>query len=101
MADDFILNSLSDMDPYDREERCRKTIRTLLRAIVVRIVAGVLLEVAVVRVGASSLALGLTGFALLLILAGLFPLMMELKKQKGILIECLNQQKEQEQTGHS
>ena len=101
MADDFILDSLSDMDPYDREERCRKTIRTLLRAIVVRIVAGVLLAVAVVRVGASSLALGLTGFALLLILAGLFPLMMELKKQKGILIECLNQQKEQEQTGHS
>ena len=75
MADDFILNSLSDMDPYDREERCRKTIRTLLRAIVVRIAAGVLLAVAVVRAGVSSVALGLTGFALLLILAGLFPLM--------------------------
>ena len=101
MADDFILDSLSDMDPYDREERCRKTIRTLLRAIMVRIAAGVLLAVAVVRAGVSSVALGLTGFALLLILAGLFPLMMELKKQKGILIECLNQQKEQEQTGHS
>ena len=43
MAEDFILDSLSDMDPYDREERCRKTIRTLLRAIIVRIAAGVLL----------------------------------------------------------
>ena len=90
MADEFILDSLSDMDPYDREERCRKTIRTLLRAIMVRFAAGVLLAVAVIRAGASSVALGLTGFALVLILSGLFPLMVEMKKQK-----------EQEQTGHS
>ena len=101
MAEDFILDSLSDMDPYDREERCRKTIRTLLRAIIVRIAAGVLLAVAVIRAGASSVALGLTGFALVLILSGLFPLMVEMKKQKGILKECLDQQKEQEQAGHS
>ena len=96
MADDFILDSLSDMDPYDREERCRKTIRTLLRAIIVRFAAGVLLAVAVVRAGVSSVALGLTGFALLLILSGLFPLAMELKKQKDILKDCLEQQKELE-----
>ena len=101
MADDFILDSLSDMDPYDREERCRKTIRTLLRAIIIRVAAGVLLAVAVVRAGVSSLSLGLTGFALLLILSGLFPLMMELKKQKDILKECHDQQKEQEQTEHT
>lgn len=92
MADDFILDSLSDMDPYDREERCRKTIRMLLRAIIIRVAAGVLLAVAVVRARTSSVALGLTGFALLLILSGIFPLMMELKKQKGTLKECLVQQ---------
>ena len=96
MADDFILDSLSDMDPYDREERCRKTMRTLLRAIVIRVAAGVLLAVAVVRASVSLMALGLTGFALLLILTGLFPLTMELKKQKRILKECLDQQKELE-----
>ena len=101
MADDFILDSLSDMDPYDREERCRKTMRTLLRAIVIRVAAGVLLAVAVVRAGVSSVALGLTGFALLLILSGLFPLAMELKKQKDILKDCLEQQKELEQNDHS
>ena len=39
MAEDFILDSLSEMDPYDREERCRKTIRTLLKAVVMRIAA--------------------------------------------------------------
>ena len=101
MAEDFILGSLSDMDPYDREERCRKTIRTLLRAIMIRVAAGVLLAVAVVRAGASSVALGLTGFALLLILSGLLPLTMELRKQKRILKKCLDQQKEQEQTEHT
>lgn len=101
MADDFILDSLSDMDPYDREERCRKTIRTLLKAVMIRVAAGVLLAVAVVRAGASSVTLGLTGFVLLLILSGLFPITMELKKQKDILKDCLEQQKEQEQTGHT
>ena len=93
MADDFILDSLSDMDPYDREERCRKTIRTLLKAIIMRIAAGILLAVAVVRANAAAIALGITGFALLLILSGLFPLTKELKKQRGILKECLVEQK--------
>lgn len=98
MAEDFILDSLSEMDPYDREERCRKTIRTLLKAIVMRIAAGALLAVAVVRGGAAPTALGLTGFALMLILSGLIPLVRELKKQKGVLDECLDQQKQAEQS---
>ncbi|MDO5546788.1 MAG: hypothetical protein Q4F81_13400 [Eubacteriales bacterium] len=101
MADDFILDSLSDMDPYDREERCRKTIRTLLKAIIMRIAAGVLLAVAVIRANAAPIALALTGFALLLILSGLLPLVRELKKQRGILKECLSQQEEAEKIEHS
>ena len=101
MAEDFILDSLSDMDPYDREERCRKTIRTLLKAIIMRIAAGVLLGVAVIRANAAPIALGLTGFALVLILSGLLPLARETKKQRGILKDCLEQQKEAEKTEHS
>ena len=96
MADDFILDSLSDMDPFDREERCRKTIRTLRKAIIMRIAAGILLAVAVVRANAVAIALGITGFALLLILSGLFPLARELKKQREILKECLEQQEHAE-----
>ena len=96
MAEDFILDSLSDMDPYDREERCRKTIRTLLKAIVMRIAAGVLLAVAMIRANAAPVALGLTGFAMLLILSGLLPLTGELKKQRVILTGCLEQQKKAE-----
>ena len=97
MAEDLILDSLSEMDPYDREERCRKTIRTLLKAIVMRIAAGALLAVAVVRANAAPIALGLTGFALLLILSGLIPLIRELKKQKYVLNACLDQQQKAEQ----
>lgn len=81
-----------DMDPYDREERCRKAIRTIGKAIAVRIAACVLLLVAVLRTGAAPLALGLTAFALLVILAGVFPLAAELRKQRGGLNECLQQQ---------
>ena len=91
------MDSLSEMDPYDREERCRKTIRTLLKAIVMRIAAGALLAVAVVRANAAPIALGLTGFALLLILSGLIPLIRELKKQKYVLNACLDQQQKAEQ----
>lgn len=101
MADDFILDSLSDMDPYDREERCRKTIRTLVKAILMRIAAGVLLAVAVVRANAAPIALGLTAFALLLILSGLIPIVRELKKQRMILKECLEEQEKLEKTEHS
>ena len=101
MAEDFILDSLSDMDPYDREERCRKTIRTLLKAIVMRIAAGVLLAVAMIRANVAPVALGLTGFAMLLILSGLLPLTGELKKQRVILKDCLEQQKKAEKGEHS
>ena len=96
MADEMFFDSLSDMDPYDREERCRKTIRTLLKAIVMRVAAGVLLAVAVIRANAAPIALCLTGFAMLLILSGLIPLTREWTKQRGLLKECLAQQKKAE-----
>ena len=101
MAEDFILDSLSDMDPYDREERCRKTIRTLLKAIAVRLAAGVLLAVAVIRAKAAPIAMGLTGFALVLIFSGLLPLWWELKKQRKLTKECRKLQKEMEKQEHS
>ena len=93
MADEMFFDSLSDMDPYDREERCRKTIRTLRKAIVMRVAAGVLLAVAVIRANAAPVALGLTGLAVLLILSGMIPLAREWKKQRLLLKESLAQQK--------
>ena len=96
MADEMILESLSDMDPCDREERCRKTIRTLMKAIVMRVAAGVLLAVAVIRANAAPIAPCPTGVALLLILSGLIPRAREGKKQRILLKECIAQQEEAE-----
>lgn len=84
------------MDPYDREEQCRKTIRVVTRAILMRIVVSVLLLVMVIRAGASPAVLGLGAFVLVIAVSGALPLGKELVKQKELLKECLKDQDELE-----
>lgn len=84
------------MDPYDREEQCRKTIRVVTRAILMRIVVSVLLLIMVIRAGASPAVLGLCAFVLLIAVSGAVPLARELGKQRKLLKECLAQQEELE-----
>ena len=84
------------MDPYDREEQCRKTIRVVARAMVMRGLVGVLLLAAVIRAGANPAVLGLCAFVLLIAVSGALPLGKELVKQKGLLKECLKDQDELE-----
>lgn len=96
MAEQDIFERLSDLDPYDREERCRKAIRTIGKAIIMRIAAGVLLLVALIRGGTAPVAIGLSVFALVIILVGVFPLAGELKKQCSLLKTCLMEQEEVE-----
>ena len=84
------------MDPYDREEQCRKTIRVITRAILMRIVVSVLLLIMVIRAGASPAVLGLGAFVLVIAVSGTLPLGKELVKQKGLLKECLKDQDELE-----
>ena len=96
MAEEIIWERFSDMDPYDREERCRKAVRTLLKAIVMRIAVGILLITAVIRAGAAPAALALSIFALLIVGAGILPLCVELKKQRRLLKASIAQQRETE-----
>lgn len=84
------------MDPYDREEQCRKTIRVVARAVVMRVLVGVLLLAAVIRSGANPAVLGLCAFVLLIAASGAVPLARELGKQRKLLKECLAQQEELE-----
>lgn len=84
------------MDPYDREEQCRKTIRVVTRAILMRIVVSVLLLVMVIRAGESPAVLGLGAFVLVIAVSGALPLGKELVKQKELLKECLKDQDELE-----
>ena len=84
------------MDPYDREEQCRKTIRVVTRAMVMRVLVGILLLAAVIRAGANPAVLGLCAFVLLIAVSGALPLGKELVKQKALLKECLKDQDELE-----
>ena len=84
------------MDPYDREEQCRKTIRVVTRAMVMRVLVGLLLFAAVIRAGANPTVLGLCAFVLLIAVSGAVPLARELEKQRKLLKECLAQQEELE-----
>ena len=90
------LFDLPAMDPYDREEQCRKTIRVVTRAILMRIVVSVLLLIMVIRAGASPAVLGLGAFVLVIAVSGALPLGKELVKQKELLKECLKDQDELE-----
>ena len=84
------------MDPYDREEQCRKTIRVVTRAMVMRVLVGVLLLAAVIQAGANPAVLGLCAFVLVIAVSGAVPLTWELGKQRKLLKECLAQQEELE-----
>ncbi len=85
-----------ELDPYDREERCRKIIREVARAVVMRLLVGVLLLAAVVRAGANPAVLGLGAFVLVIAVSGAVPLARELGKQRKLLKECLAGQEELE-----
>ena len=85
-----------ELDPYEREERCRKTIRAVTRAMVMRVLVGVLLLAAMIRAGANPAVLGLGAFVLVIAVSGAVPLGRELGKQRKHLKECLAQQEELE-----
>ena len=85
-----------ELDPYDREEQCRKTIRVVLRAMVMRVLVGVLLLVAVIRAGANPAVLGLGVFVLVIAVSGAVPLGRELIKQRRLLKACLEEQEKLE-----
>jgi len=85
-----------ELDPYDREEQCRKTIRVVARAMVMRVLVGVLLLVAVIRAGANPAVLGLGAFVLVIAVSGAVPLGRELGKQRRLLKACLEEQEKLE-----
>lgn len=72
-------------DDFEREERCRKTIKSLLKAILIRLFAAGLILWGFLQAPLTPLFLGLMALSLLLILAGILPLWKELAKQRQIL----------------
>lgn len=72
---------LSRDELFDREERCSKAIRTVARAIFIRIAVSGLLIWVVLAVNHTPVVIGLAAFVLLMNLMGSFPLVRELRKR--------------------
>ena len=71
-----------ETDVYDREEQCRKAIRTVGRAVFMRLIVTALLIFILVDTGMRGWVIGLIVFVMIINLAGLLPLVQELKKQR-------------------
>lgn len=66
---------------YQREERCSRAIKNVARACVMRLVVTALLLYVLLRQSWALWMWGLLGFVMVLNLAGMLPLVKELKKQ--------------------
>lgn len=81
----------SEDELMEREEKCRKTIKTVGRAIVMRLFITVLLVWALVQTDLQLWVAGLMAFVLLINGAGALPLVTELKARLRELREILSQ----------
>ena len=78
-----------EMDSFEREERCRKAIRTVAKAIFMRVFVTVILAWALLQTSLELWVIGLMAFVLIINLSGLLPLVAELKKRRKELKEIL------------
>lgn len=85
--EDEILNP--GEDSFEREERCCKAIKTVGKAIFMRIFVTAILVWAVFRSDMELWVIGLMAFVLIINLTGLLPLITELKKRRRELKEIV------------
>jgi len=83
---------LSQDDLFEKEEKCQKTIRVVRKAIVMRLVLAALMIWVVSCNPQKIWAWGLMVFMLIVDLGGTFPLWKELRKQKLLLNELIDQE---------
>ncbi len=74
-----------------REEECRKALKTLGKALFMRLVVTVLLVVIPLRTGTEPLVLGIVVLVGFVNLTSAFVLLQEWKKQRKLLNEILDQ----------
>lgn len=83
---------LSQDDLFEKEEKCQKTIRVVRKAIVMRLVLAALMIWVVSCNPQKIWAWGLMAFMLIVDLGGTLPLWKELRKQKLLLNELIDQE---------
>ena len=76
-------------DLFEREERCRKAMKTVSKAIFMRLFVAAVLIWAVLKADMEPLVIGLMALVMFLNLTGLFPLITEWKKRRRELKEII------------
>ena len=84
------MESYSEDALMEQEDECRKALRTLSKAIVIRLVVMVLLVVVMLRTGMELLVVGLVVFVTLINITSGILLFGEWKKQRAKLKEILS-----------
>ena len=81
-----------NLDLYEREEQCIKAIRTVRRAVFMRLLVLVLMIFAVAKNPGEAMVWGLMLFVLIVDVLGALPLIAEWKKQKQQLDDLIAQE---------
>ena len=84
-----MMHQENTADILEREERCRKALRTVAKAILMRIFVMAILFWSAFVNGMEPWVLGLMVFVLIINLTGIWPLVSEWKKQRAILKEII------------
>ena len=79
-------------DIYDREDQCHKAIRTVGKAVFMRLLVTTLLIFVLIGNGMQGWVIGLIVFVLIINLTGMLPLVQELRKQRKLLKEILDEE---------
>lgn len=85
------IGYISEEELVEREERCRKALKTVTKAMLMRLFVAAILIWSSVRSGMPLWATGLMGLVLLINLTGLLPLWQEWRKRRRELKEILAQ----------
>ena len=89
MADEKLT---PEPDIYDREDQCCKAIRTVGKAVFMRLLVTALLVFVLIGNGMQGWVIGLIVFVLIINLTGMLPLVQELRKQRKLLKEILDRE---------
>lgn len=81
-----------ELDIYDREDQCRKAIRMVGKAVFMRLLVTALLIFVLIGNGMQGWVIGLIVFVLIINLTGMLPLVHELRKQRKLLKEILDEE---------
>lgn len=83
-------NTAPEPDVFEQEERCLRAIRTVRKAVIMRLLVAGLILWTVIRFPVESWVWGLMAFVIIVDLTAMLPLIQEWRKQKKHLQELID-----------